>query len=72
MLNTLLEAEVRCVRPSDYRLFRAADMICALELLAAKLENSGPSKSEDEFFGGARNLRKNYLRSLECKPPPPM
>lgn len=72
VLNTLLEAEVRRVRPSDYRLFQAADMICTLELLATKLEDGGLSKSEDEFFGGVRNLRKNYLRPLERKPSLPM
>lgn len=72
VLNTLLEAEVRRVRPSDYRLFQAADMICTLELLAAKLEDGGLSKSEDEFFGGARNLKKNYLKPLERKPSLPM
>lgn len=72
VLNTLLEAEVRRVRPSDYRLFQAADMICTLELLAAKLEDDGLSKSEDEFFGGARNLKKNYLKPLERKPFLPM
>ena len=72
VLNTLLEAEVRRVRPSDYRLFQAADMICTLELLAAKLEDGSLSKSEDEFFGGARNLKKNYLKPLERKPSLPM
>lgn len=72
VLNTLLEAEVRRVRPSDYRLFQAADMICTLELLATKLEDDGLSKSEDEFFGGVRNLRKNYLRPLERKPSLPI
>lgn len=72
VLNTLLEAEVRRVRPSDYRLFQAADMICTLELLAAKLEGGSLSKSEDEFFGGTRNLKKNYLKPLERKPSLPM
>lgn len=47
-------------------------MTCALELLAAKLENGGLSRSEDEFFGGVRNLKKSYLKPLECKPSLPM
>ena len=47
-------------------------MICTLELLATKLEDDGLSKSEDEFFGGVRNLRKNYLRPLERKPSLPI
>lgn len=64
VLNVLLKAEVRRVRPSDYRLFQAADMICTLELLAAKAEAGALSKSEREFFGGVRDLRKNYLKPL--------
>lgn len=64
VLNVLLEAEVRRVRPSDYRLFQAADMICTLELLAAKADEGTLSKSEREFFGGVRDLRKNYLKPL--------
>lgn len=67
VLNALLEAEVRNVRPSDYRLFQAADMICTLELLAVKLEYGQLSKSELAFFGSARNLKKNYLKPLRRK-----
>lgn len=52
------------VRPSDYRLFQAADMICTLELLVAKAEDGSLSKSEREFFGGMRDLKKNYLKPL--------
>lgn len=64
VLNVLLEVEVRRVRPSDYRLFQAADMICTLDLLAAKANEGTLSKSEREFFGGVRDLRKNYLKPL--------
>ena len=64
VLNVLLEVEVKRVRPSDYRLFQAADMICTLELLAAKAESESLSKSEREFFGGMRDLKKNYLKPL--------
>lgn len=67
VLNALLEAEVRNVRPSDYCLFQAADMICTLELLAVKLEEGGLSKSELSFFDGARNLKKSYLKPLRRK-----
>ena len=67
VFNVLLEAEVRKVRPSDYCLFQAADMFCTLELARKKLENGGLSKSEDLFFRGPRNLRKNYLKSIENK-----
>lgn len=64
VLNALLEVEVKRVRPSSYRLFQAADMVCTLELLAAKVEDGPLSKSEREFFGGARDLKKNYLKPL--------
>lgn len=64
VLNVLLEVEVKRVRPSDYRLFQAADMICTLDLLAAKAAEGTLSKSEREFFGGVRDLRKNYLKPL--------
>ncbi|MEE1274634.1 MAG: DUF3800 domain-containing protein [Olegusella sp.] len=64
VLNALLEAEVRRVRPSDYRLFQAADMICTLGLLEEKSNEGELSKSERAFFGSPRDLRKNYLRPL--------
>ena len=67
LFNTLLEAEVRKVRPSDYCLFQAADMFCTLELARKKMEDGNLSKSEDLFFRGWRNLRKNYLKSIERK-----
>lgn len=67
VFNVLLEAEVRKVRPSDYCLFQAADMFCTLELARRKLEAGGLSKSEQDFYRGARNLRKNYLKSIERK-----
>lgn len=62
VFNALLGAEVRKVRPSDYSLFQVADMACAVELLAAKLQDGILSKSELEFFGGVRDLKKNFLR----------
>ena len=61
------EACVRKVRPSDYCLFQAADMFCTLELARKKMEDGNLSKSEDLFFRGWRNLRKNYLKSIERK-----
>ena len=68
VMNALLEADVRDgVVPADYCLFQAADMICTLELLAVKLDDGGLSKSELEFFGGARTLRKNFLRPIRKK-----
>lgn len=68
VFNVLVSAEIRKVRPSDYSLFQAADMFCTLELVTAKLEaGQGLSKSENEFFNGARRLKKDYLKPLMDK-----
>ena len=56
------------VSPSRYRLFQAADVICTLELVKAKLSNNGKmTDSEDRFFGGVKNFKKNYLKLLSRK-----
>lgn len=56
------------VSPSRYRLFQVADVACTLELVAAKLNDTGTiSPSEDRFFGGIKNLKKNYLKPLSRK-----
>ena len=67
VFNVLVDAEIRKVKPSDYRLFQAADMFCTLELAMRKLDGPGLSKSEDIFFRGARTLKKNYLKPMERK-----
>ena len=56
------------VHPAKYRLFQAADVICTLELVKTKLlVNGSVSESEDRFFGGIKNLKKNYLKPLSRK-----
>ena len=56
------------VHPSKYRLFQVADVICTLELVKAKLTANGSiSESEERFFGGIKNLKKNYLKPLHRK-----
>lgn len=62
VFNVLLDADIRRVMPSDYRLFQAADMACTLELLDIKYRTSSLSSSELEFFRGERNLHKNNLK----------
>lgn len=53
------------VFPGKYRLFQVADAACTLELVAAKLNDTGViTGSEDRFFGGVKNLKKNYLKPL--------
>lgn len=58
----LSNVEFRKVKPSDYRLFQVADMICTLELLKLKIRNNKFSKSESVFFGTLSNLKRNYLK----------
>jgi len=56
------------VHPPDYRLFQAADLACTLELVKTKLDVEGRmSNSENVFFGGAKILRKGYLKPLSRK-----
>jgi len=59
------EVEVRKVQPADYRLFQVADLFCTLELTLAKIEMGLFSKSEDEFFHGSHEFKKEYWRKLE-------
>lgn len=67
VFNVLLDAEIRRVTPSDYRLFQAADMACTLELLDLKYHSKSLSASEREFFRGERNLHKNNLKTAYAK-----
>lgn len=56
------------VKPSRYRLFQAADVICTLDLMRAKLDDGGElTKSEFVFFGGVRDLKRNVLRFIKVK-----
>jgi len=56
------------VSPSRYRLFQVADVICTLELVKSKLSDCGRiSESEERFFGGVKNLKKNYFKPLSRK-----
>ena len=50
--------EFRKVRPSDYKLFQIADLICTMELLNTKMLNHSFSRSEQEFFHSVREFRK--------------
>ena len=63
----LQSVEFRKVKPVDYLLFQAADLVCTMELLADKAENNSFSNSEMEFFGNIRDYKKNYLKWLRKK-----
>ena len=59
--------EFRKVKPVDYLLFQAADLICTMELLADKAEMKTFTNSEMEFFDNIRDFKKNYLKWLRKK-----
>ncbi len=58
------DVEVRKVQPSDYRLFQVADLLCTLELVHAKIETGQFSKTEDRFFHGSHEFKKEYWRKV--------
>ena len=56
------------VRPRAYRLFQAADVLCTLELIRAKLQaGCHLNKSEFDFFNGFQNLNRNYFKVIDRK-----
>ena len=56
------------VRPSRYRLFQLADLICTLHLIELKLRAGIKlSHSENQFFGGPKMFRHNILRYIKAK-----
>lgn len=55
------------VRPDSYRLFQAADLLCTVELAAAKANDGGLSVSERRFFGERREFMRNVLKPLKGK-----
>lgn len=68
VFSVFLDAEVKPrVRPSEYGLFQAADLLCTLQLISEKTKTCGLSNSEAEFFHSARDLKKNYLKPLARK-----
>jgi len=63
----LSNVEFRNVRPADYKLFQAADMVCTLELARLKAQRKALSRSEMSFFVSERELNRRYLRHLDKK-----
>ena len=56
------------VKPSRYRLFQLADLICTLHLIELKLRAGVKlSCSENQFFGGPRLFQHNILRYIKAK-----
>jgi len=66
IFNALLSnVELRKVRPPEYKLFQAADMLCTLELLRQKMLDKTLSKSELRFFNSVKDLKRTYLKAAD-------
>ena len=53
------------VRPIKYKLFQIADLVSFISLIGQKQQSGiGLTKSEEKFFGGARNFRRNVLKPI--------
>lgn len=50
-----------------YRFFQIADYICGIELTTAKYERGTSTKTDEAFFGGSSNFKKNYLGKIQKK-----
>ena len=56
------------VDPAKYKLFQVADLICTIRLLELKLQNGEVlTESEQRFFGGPRDFKRNILKKLGNK-----
>ena len=62
-----VNVEFRRVKPSEYKLFQVADLICTWELLSLKAKDKAFSKSENEMFGSAREFMKNRYKLIQKK-----
>lgn len=68
VFNTLYtNVEFRRVKPVDYKLFQAADLICTMEMIADKAASNLFTNSEKEFFHSPRNFMKNIYKQLALK-----
>ena len=68
VFNALLQNPIfKKVMPSDYKLFQVADFLCTMTLAKLKLESASFSKSEMNFFGDVRDLKRNFFKHIEKK-----
>lgn len=68
LFNALLSnVEFRRVKPSDYKLFQVADLVCTLELLNEKVATSAFTNSEREFFHSERDFKRNNYKYISKK-----
>lgn len=61
------EVEFRKVKPSDYKLFQVADLICTWELLALKAKEGSFTVSEKDFFDSPSKFMKNRYKLIAKK-----
>ena len=61
----LTNVEFKKVKPSQYRLFQVADLLCTMELIKLKHERHLLSRSETAFFGSERDMKKNYIKTID-------
>lgn len=56
------------VKPSRYRLFQIADLVCTLHLIELRLSHGiQMTQSEMRFFGGPRDFKRNILKKIKAK-----
>lgn len=56
------------VRPSGYRMFQLADMICSLRLIEERFKiGLSMTPSEYKFFGAVRKFKREILRRIKSK-----
>ncbi len=56
------------VKPTNYKLFQVADLICTTALIEQKFARQiDMSTSERKFFGGPRNFKRDILRRIKAK-----
>ena len=67
MATELNDYEMRKVRPVDYRLFQAADLICTLTLLQQRYNANRLTRSDMLLFHSRSDLRKDFLKRIKDK-----
>ena len=56
------------VIPQKYKLFQIADLMCTIKLIEKKIDlGLHLTESEERFFGGARDFRRNILKVFKHK-----
>lgn len=57
----------RMASPRDYRLAQTADLICTIELTAAKYQSREQTPTDERFFGAWGSFKKNWLKKVRSK-----